>query len=232
MKVLLIIPAYNEALNIEKTVKDVTKNTNYDYVIINDCSKDNTKEICEKNNFHMLSLPINYGLTSGIQVGMKYAYKNNYDIAIQFDGDGQHQAKYVKDLVKEIEDGNCDIAIGSRFVTTKKPFSLRMLGSTLISICIRLTTNKKIKDTTSGMRAYNKKSIEEFIKNTSLTPEPDTLVYMIKKGMKIKEVQVEMSDREFGESYLKPLKSIEYMTNMIFSILFIRSSTKKNKGGK
>lgn len=232
MKVLLIIPAYNEALNIEKTVKDVTKNTNYDYVIINDCSKDNTKEICEKNNFHMLSLPINYGLTSGIQVGMKYAYKNNYDIAIQFDGDGQHQAKYVKDLVKEIEDGNCDIAIGSRFVTTKKPFSLRMLGSTLISICIRLTTNKKIKDTTSGMRAYNKKSIEEFVENTSLTPEPDTLVYMIKKGMKIKEVQVEMSDREFGESYLKPLKSIEYMANMIFSILFIRSSTKKNKGGK
>ena len=232
MKVLLIIPAYNEALNIEKTVKDVMENTNYDYIIINDCSKDNTKEICEKNKFNVLSLPINYGLTSGIQVGMKYAYQNNYDIAIQFDGDGQHQAKYVKDLVKEIEDGNCDIAIGSRFVTVKKPFSLRMFGSTLISMCIKLTTNKKIKDTTSGMRAYNKKAIDEFVKNASLTPEPDTLVYMIKRGMKIKEVQVEMSEREFGESYLRPLKSIEYMTNMIFSILFIRSMTKKDKGGK
>ena len=232
MKTLIIIPAYNEALNIEKTIKDVTTNTNYDYLVINDCSKDNTKEICEKNNFNMLSLPINYGLTSGIQVGMKYAYKQGYDIAIQFDGDGQHKAKYLKDLVKEIEENNIDIAIGSRFVNVKKPKSLRMLGSNLISFCIKITTGKKIKDTTSGMRAYNKNAIEEFVKNASLTPEPDTLVYMLKRGMKVKEVQVEMSDREFGESYLKPLKSIEYMFNMIFSILFIRSTTKKKKGGK
>ena len=129
MKVLIIIPAYNEAENIEKTVNDVIQNTDYDYVVVNDCSKDNTKEVCEKNNFNMLSLPINYGLTSGIQIGMKYAYKNNYDIAIQFDGDGQHQAKYLKNLVKEIEDGNANIVIGSRFVTEKKPFTARMLGS-------------------------------------------------------------------------------------------------------
>ena len=232
MKTLIIIPAYNEALNIEKTVKDVTTNTNYDYIIVNDCSKDNTKEVCERNNFHMLSLPVNYGLTSGIQVGMKYAYQKGYDIAIQFDGDGQHQAKYLKDLVKEIEEGNCDVAIGSRFANEKKPHSLRMLGSNLISFCIKIITWKKIKDTTSGMRAYNKQAIEEFVKNKSLTPEPDTLVYLIKRGMKIKEVQVEMSDREFGESYLKPLKAIEYMFNMVFSILFIRSTTRKNKGGK
>lgn len=232
MKVLLIIPAYNEALNIEKTIKDVKNNTNYDYIIINDCSKDNTKEICEKKNFKVLSLPINYGLTSGIQVGMKYAYKNNYDIAIQFDGDGQHQAKYLKNLVEEIENKNCEIAIGSRFVNKKKPFSLRMFGSIIISICIKLTTGKKIKDTSSGMRAYNKQAIEEFVKNPSLTPEPDTLVYMMKKGMRVKEVQVEMSDREFGESYLTLFKSAEYMLNVVFSILLIRSVTKKNKGGK
>lgn len=232
MKVLLIIPAYNEALNIEKTIKDVTDNTEYDYIIINDCSKDNTKEICEKNNFNILSLPINYGLTSGIQVGMKYAYQNKYDVAIQFDGDGQHQAKYIEKLVKEIKEDNYNVVIGSRFVEKKKPKSLRMLGSNLISVCIKLTTGKTIKDTTSGMRAYDRQAIEEFVKNKSLTPEPDTLAYMIKKGMKVKEVQVEMSDREFGESYLKPIKSIEYMFNMIFSILFIRSTTKKEKGGK
>lgn len=232
MKVLIIIPAYNEALNIEKTVKDIKTNTNYDYIVINDCSKDNTKEVCERNNFHMLSLPINGGLTSAIQVGMKYAYQNNYDIAIQFDGDGQHQAKYLKELVQEIENRNCEIAIGSRFVKEKKPHSLRMLGSNLIALCIKLTTGKKIKDTTSGMRAYNKESIEEFVKNPSLTPGPDTIVYMVKRGMNVKEVQVEMSDREFGESYFKPIKAMEYMFNMIFSILFIRSTTKKKKGGK
>lgn len=230
MKTLIIVPAYNEALNIEKTIQDLKNNANqYDYIIINDCSKDNTKEVCEKNNFNMLSLPINFGLTSGIQLGMKYAYKNNYDIVIQFDGDGQHQAIYLKDLVKEIEENNIDIAIGSRFVTKKKPHTLRMFGSNLISGAIRLTTFKKIKDPTSGMRAYNKKAIEMFVKDASLTPEPDTLVYMLKKKLKIKEVQVEMKEREFGESYLKPIKSLQYMANMFFAIIFIRTFTRKNK---
>ena len=229
MKVLIVIPAYNEALNIEKTVNDVTTNTNFDYIIINDCSKDNTKEICEKNNYNILSLPINYGLTSGIQLGMKYAYQKGYDIVIQFDGDGQHQAKYIKKLVEEIEKENCDIAIGSRFVTEKKPKNMRMIGSDLISLAIKLVTLKKIKDPTSGMRAYNKDAIKRFVENASLTPEPDTLVYLLKKGMKIKEVQVEMKDREFGESYLNPVKSIEYMVNMFFSIIFIRAITRKNK---
>ena len=229
MKVLIIVPAYNEALNIKKTIEDLKNNTNYDYLIINDCSKDNTKQVCEENNFNVISLPINYGLTSGIQLGMKYAYKNGYDIVIQFDGDGQHEAKYLKDLVKEIEDGNCNIAIGSRFVTAKKPKSIRMLGSNLITLAIKLTTGKTIKDPTSGMRAYDKGVIEQFVKNNSLTPEPDTLEYMLKKKKKIKEIQVEMREREFGESYLKPLKSAEYMINMFFSIIFIRAITRKNK---
>lgn len=228
MKTLIIIPAYNEALNIEKTIKDLKKHADYDYIIINDCSKDDTKEVCEKNNFNVLSLSINYGLTSGIQLGMKYAYQNGYDIVVQFDGDGQHQAKYIENLVKEIENGNCNIAIGSRFLTKKKPKSMRMLGSKLLSGAIRITTGKKITDPTSGMRAFDKKVIELFVRNASLTPEPDTLVYMIKKQMKIKEVQVEMSDREFGESYLNPIKSAQYMINMFFSILFIRAITRKN----
>ena len=231
MKVLIIVPAYNEALNIEKTINDLNNNAKeYDYVIINDCSKDNTKEVCGKNGFNMISLPINYGLTSGIQIGMKYALENGYDIAIQFDGDGQHQAKYLKQLVKEIEENNYDIAIGSRFVTQKKPKSIRMLGSNMIQLAMKLVTGKKITDPTSGMRAFNKKAMQEFVGNPSLTPEPDTIVYMMKKKMKVKEIQVEMSEREFGESYLNAFKSIEYMLSVMFSILFIRAFTKK--GGK
>ena len=201
MKVLIIIPAYNEELNIEATVKDVTNNTNYDYVIVNDGSKDKTKEICEKNNFNLISLPVNYGLTSAIQVGMKYAKENDYDIAIQFDGDGQHQAKELKKLVEGVTEG-ADIVIGSRFVTEHK-------------------------DPTSGMRAYDKAAIEELVSNPGLSPEPDTIVYMLKKKKQIKEVQVEMQERKFGESYLKPLKAMKYMINMFCSIVFIRSFTKK-----
>ena len=226
MKVLIIIPAYNEELNIVKTVKDVTENTQYDYVVVNDGSKDKTKEICESNNFNLISLPINYGLTSAVQVGMKYALKNDYDIAIQFDGDGQHQAKELSKLVNEIEQGS-DIVIGSRFVTESKPKTMRMLGSNLITFIIKLTTGKKIKDPTSGMRAYNRSAIEELVYNPGLSPEPDTIVYMIKKKKKIKEVQVEMKEREFGESYLKPIRAMKYMINMFCSIIFIRSFTKK-----
>lgn len=231
MKVLIIIPAYNEELNIVKTVEDVKTNTEYDYVIVNDGSKDKTKEICEKNKFNLISLPINYGLTSAVQVGMKYALKNEYDMAIQFDGDGQHQAKELSKLVKEVENGE-DIVIGSRFVTKSKPRTMRMLGSNLITGIIKITTGKTIKDPTSGMRAYNKETIEELVNNSGLSPEPDTIVYMLKKKKKIKEVQVEMKKREFGESYLKPIKAIKYMINMFCSILFIQSFTKKNKGGK
>lgn len=226
MKVLIIIPAYNETMNIVKTVHDVTSNTDYDYIIINDCSKDNTKEVCEKNNFNILSLPVNYGLTSAIQLGMKYAKQRFYDIAIQFDGDGQHQAKYLKKMVSEIENGDADIVIGSRYVEKKKPFTPRMIGSRIIASDIKLTTWKSIKDPTSGLRAYNKKAIDFFNTDKTLTPEPDTLVFMIKKDLKIKEVQVEMKEREFGESYLNPIKSIQYMATIIFSILFVRPFTK------
>lgn len=230
MRVLIIIPAYNEELNIVKTVNDVTQNTNYDYVVINDGSKDKTAKVCEENNFNMVSLPINYGLTSAVQVGMKYALKNNYDIAIQFDGDGQHQAKELHKLVEKVEDGE-NIVIGSRFVTEPKPRTARMLGSNLITFIIKLTTGKKIKDPTSGMRAYSKDVIEELVYNSGLSPEPDTIVYMLKKNKKIEEVQVEMKEREFGESYLKPLKALKYMMSMFCSIIFIRSFT-KNSGGK
>lgn len=160
---------------------------------------------------------------------MKYAKQNGYDIAIQFDGDGQHEAKYLKKLVKEIEKNNADVVIGSRFVEKKKPFSIRMIGSRLIAAAIRLVTWKKIKDPTSGMRAYNKKAIEMFNSNASLTPEPDTVVYMLKKGLRIKEVQVEMKEREFGESYLNAFKSIKYMVNIMLSIIFIRTFTRKEK---
>ena len=215
MKVLLIIPAYNEQENIEKTVKTITNySKDIDYIVINDGSKDNTPKILDEKNINHIDLVNNLGIGGAVQTGYKYAYENNYDIAIQFDGDGQHQAKYLKQLVKEIEKNNADVVIGSRFVTEKKPKSMRMFGSNLLSFAIFLVTGKKIKDPTSGMRAYNKKAIEAFVKNASLTPEPDTIVYMLKKKMKIKEVQVKMKEREFGESYLKPIKAMEYMINM------------------
>lgn len=225
MKILIIVPAYNEAENIVKTINDIVTHANQDYLIIDDCSKDDTYLICKENNFNVLHLPINYGLTSAVQIGMKYAYENGYDGAIQFDGDGQHVAKYINQMADEL--ANNDIVIGSRFVTEKKPFTARMIGSRLISFLIKIMTGKKIIDPTSGMRMIGKEVLKEYAYNMNYPPEPDTLVYMLKKGKKIKEVQVEMRDREFGESYLNPIRSITYMVEMCLSIVFIQSFRKR-----
>ncbi|WP_173326655.1 glycosyltransferase family 2 protein [Sharpea azabuensis] len=229
LKTLIIIPAYNEELNIQKTIDDIKENApKVDYVVVNDGSKDNTLDVLNKYNFHYINGFQNQGLFGAVQTGFRWAFLNDYDVAIQFDGDGQHSASYIKTLVTAIEEGN-DIAIGSRFVTEKKPYTARMLGSRLISFAIKLTTGKTIKDPTSGFRAYNKDCIRLYAEDSNNPPEPDTLVYMLKNGKKIGEVQVEMSEREFGESYLNPISSMKYMCRMLVSILLIQPFRKVNK---
>ncbi len=225
-KVLVIIPAYNEEDNIVKTVEDIKKNAkDVDYVVVNDGSRDKTLEILKKNKYNYIDLIQNLGLFGAVQTGLKYAVEHDYDVAIQFDGDGQHQAKYIKDLVKEIDDNS--IVIGSRFVNKRKPFSLRMLGSRLISFAILIACWTKIKDPTSGMRAYDKETMREYADDINNPPEPDTLVYMRLKQKKVKEVQVEMNDREFGESSFNITHTIKYMTRMLISIFFIQPFRKR-----
>lgn len=222
MKTLVVIPAYNEALNIEKTVHDLEVNApEEDYVVVNDGSKDNTLEVLKKNDFNYIDGFCNLGLFGAVQTGFKLAIKENYDVVIQFDGDGQHSAKYIAPLVKEIENGN-NIVIGSRFVDEKKPFTARMIGSRLIAGAIKMMTGKTITDPTSGFRAYDKNCIIDYANEMNNPPEPDTLVYMLRKQRKIKEIQVQMSDREFGESYLNLVNTIKYMSRMMVSIFLIQ----------
>ena len=222
MRTLVVIPAYNEALNIEKTVQDIQQNApDVDYVVVNDGSKDNTLEVIQKNNFNHIDGFCNLGLFGAVQTGFKLAMKENYDVVIQFDGDGQHSAKYIDAMVKEIEYGN-DIVIGSRFVSEKKPFTARMIGSRLIAWAIKLVTGKKVMDPTSGFRAYGKACIKDYAFDMNNPPEPDTLVYMYRKNRKIKEIQVQMSEREFGESYLNLVNTIKYMSRMMVSIFLIQ----------
>lgn len=222
MKTLVVIPAYNEALNIEKTVHDLEVNApEVDYVVVNDGSKDNTLEVLKKNDFNYIDGFCNLGLFGAVQAGFKLAIKENYDVVIQFDGDGQHSAKYIAPLVKEIENGN-NIVIGSRFVDEKKPFTARMIGSRLIAGAIKMMTGKTITDPTSGFRAYDKNCIIDYANEMNNPPEPDTLVYMLRKQRKIKEIQVQMSDREFGESYLNLVNTIKYMSRMMVSIFLIQ----------
>ena len=223
-----MIPAYNEELNIERVVNNLIDNfPQYDYVVINDGSKDDTAKICREKGFHLIDLPINLGLSGAVQAGMRYAWQNGYDDAIQIDGDGQHRPDYIEQLAKELEKGEAQIVIGSRFVTEKKPRSLRMLGSNVISGLIRLSTGFRLNDPTSGMRLFNRDVVKEFALNINYGPEPDTISYLIKKGVKVKEVQVKMDERIAGESYLNLSKSMKYMILMSFSILFIQGFRKR-----
>ena len=221
-RVLLIIPAYNEEESIERVVDELIADyPQYDYVVVNDGSKDGTASVCRSKGYRFLDLPINLGLAGAFQTGLKYAFMRDYDCAIQIDGDGQHRPEYIDALVREIDE--FDIVIGSRFVNEAKPQSMRMLGSNLISGIIKLTTGVRINDPTSGMRAYNKQMIKELAFGPNLGPEPDTISYLVKKkSAKVKEVQVQMSDRLAGESYLNIKSSVKYMTHMFFSVLFIQ----------
>jgi len=153
--------------------------------------------------------------------------ENGYDCAMQMDADGQHKPEYIAPMLAALEEGN-DIVIGSRFLTVKKPKTLRMLGSYIISWSIRLTTGRAICDPTSGMRMFNRAMVEEFAQNLNYGPEPDTISYLIKNGATVKEVQVEMGERLAGQSYLTFWRSVQYMVKMSISILLIQWFRKRD----
>lgn len=225
-KVLIIIPAYNEEACIKTVVDNIKENySQYDYVVVNDGSKDKTSKICHEQNYNIIDLPVNLGLAGAFQTGMKYAYYNGYECAIQFDADGQHKAEYIAEMYQMINEGY-DIVVGSRFLNEKKPFTSRMIGSRLITSAIKLSTGMKINDPTSGMRMYGHRVLQEFAFNINYGPEPDTVSYMIKRGAKVKEVQVDMNERMAGVSYLNFVNSIKYMMRILLSIIVIQSFRK------
>jgi len=227
-EVLLIIPAYNEEASIVDVVDSVvSRYSEYDYVVVNDGSRDQTKELCCKRGYRMIDYPVNLGLAGAFQGGIKYAAIKGYDYAIQIDADGQHNPRYIANLLDSAKRGQYDIIVGSRFVNEKKPWTPRMLGSRLIAACIRLTTQMKISDPTSGMRLYNRRMIEILANQINYGPEPDTLAFLIRCGARVGEVQVFMEERMAGESYLTFAKSIKYMVRMCMSILVVQWFRKK-----
>ena len=223
IRVLAVIPAYNEQDNIVSTIEDLRNNApDIDYVIINDGSRDRTLDICEERGYNYVSLPVNLGLAGAFQTGMRYALEHGYDYAIQFDADGQHSAAFIDDMVDAAERDGANIVIGSRFATTKKPVSARMAGSVLISAMILVTSRKRIQDPTSGMRLFDKKMIPLFANELDFGPEPDTISLLMRHGYKVEEMQVEMRERTAGESYLNFTKSVSYMLRISLSILIVQ----------
>lgn len=223
MKTLIIIPAYNEGKCIKKVVDNLMEvNKNVDVLVVNDGSKDDTLIEAKKTKARVLDLPFNLGIGGAVQAGYIYANKNNYDIAIQLDGDGQHNPKYIEEMVKIIEESKAEMVIGSRFITKtgyNQTFA-RMLGIRVIRGIMKLFAGKKIFDPTSGYRAVNKRIIKKFSENYPFDyPEPDTNMRLLKEKVEIIEIPVEMNNRETGKSSITPLKSVYYMIKVTLAML-------------
>ena len=238
-KVLLIIPAYNEEKVINKTYNTIIEynkkmKTNYDVLVINDGSRDKTEKVLLENNIPHVALVSNLGIGGAVQTGYKYALEHNYDIAIQFDGDGQHDINYIKKIIEPLVLNKADMVIGSRFINKKESkfqssFS-RRIGIRMISLLIRLKTKKRILDTTSGFRAVNKEIIKEFASVYPLEyPEPISTVQLLTKKYRIEEVSVSMNERQEGVSSIKAWKSIYYMINVILTIILMKKGDKNAK---
>lgn len=226
MKVLVIIPAYNEQDSILKTVNKLIEDAPWvDYIVINDCSLDNTLDILQTNHINHVALPVNLGIGGAVQCGYRYALENNYDIAIQLDGDGQHDSTYLKSLISPIENGEADIAIGSRFINHEgfQSSGIRRLGIRFLNQMIYLATGYKATDCTSGFRAVNKKYIEKYAIHYPMDyPEPEAIVYASLHGAKILDVPVIMKERNGGVSSIRPIHSGYYMIKVSLAILLCK----------
>ena len=239
MKILLIIPAYNEEeniLNVHKKIIEYNKNHDQklDYIVINDGSKDGTLNILKNNKMNYINLINNLGIGGAVQTGYKYAYENNYDIAIQFDGDGQHDINYVSKLCEPLINGQVEMSIGTRYLDKSsskfQSTAMRRIGSKLISIFIKIFAGKKITDPTSGFRAVNKSVIKEFAKEYPKEyPEPESTVSLLVNQYRIIEIPVNMHERTAGKSFVTPFKSIDYMMQVLLAIVIDSRSFRKRR---
>lgn len=231
MKTLVIIPAYNEAPNIVHTVESLKAACpDVDYVVVNDCSGDDTAKICEEHGYTYLNLPINLGIGGGMQTGYRYAAENGYDIAIQMDGDGQHNAEYIPDLIALIEKGAADLVIGSRFINKEgfQTSGMRRAGINILNTVLWLCGHVRVTDATSGFRAASRGVITFFAHNYAQDyPEPESIIAVNASGFKVKEVPVIMNERTAGVSSISPWKSVYYMIKVTLAIVIYRIAGKK-----
>lgn len=234
MKKLIIIPAYNEAKSLPSLIESIESTLpDFEYVIINDGSWDGTKKIANKEKWNVVHLPINSGIGVAVQTGYRYALENDYDIAIQIDGDGQHDIRYLPEIVRPIEEETADVVIGSRFVEREgfQSSGARRMGIKLLSALIFILTGEKVKDVTSGYRAANRKFISIFADDYSKDyPEPEAIVTVKMYRGRIWELPVIMKEREHGNSSITLWKSVYYMLKVSLAIFIKRLSYGVRRG--
>ncbi|NCB92996.1 MAG: glycosyltransferase family 2 protein [Clostridia bacterium] len=226
MKRLVIIPAYNEEESIENTVRSIQKNAKgFDYVVVNDCSTDRTAKICEENHFNYIDLPQNLGIGGAVQTGYLYGYRNGYDAAVQVDGDGQHDPAFLVQMAECMEKEQMDMVIGSRFIEKQgfQSSTIRRVGIRYFTFLIKMLTGVTITDPTSGLRLINKDIMRMFAERyPNDYPEPESVVAILRRGKKVREIPVIMKERSGGVSSISPQKSVYYMIKVSLAILIER----------
>ena len=227
-KCLVIIPAYNEAGNIENVIDNLTTQyPQYDYVIVNDGSVDATKEICRQHRYQVLNLPVNMGIGGAVQTGYRYALENQYDMAVQIDGDGQHDVAFLEGMIDCMEDEKADCVIGSRFVNKEgfQSSGMRRIGIQFLRILGFVMTGVRVRDITSGYRLVNRRFIQIFAQDYPADyPEPEAMVIAAVHGGKIREYPVVMRERENGTSSITIKRSVYYMVKVTLAMLIRRLS--------
>lgn len=231
MRILLIIPAFNESKNIAKLLDEIISlKLGIDALVINDASRDNTSELAKLHGAIVIDLPVNLGIGGAVQTGYLYALKNNYDVAIQVDGDGQHNPEFIPQLLESIKRGEADMVIGSRFIDYSgfQSSKARRMGIGFLQKLIYFVAGAKITDPTSGFRACNKKIISIFSRYYPYDyPEPESIVYVLRHKCIVKEIPVIMRERIGGESSIRPIHAFYYMLKISIAIVF--DKIKKNQ---
>jgi len=220
--VLCVVPAYNEAGNIAAVIRDVRAHVpGGDVLVIDDGSADETADVALETGALVCRLPFNLGIGGAVQTGLKFAVRHGYDIAVQVDGDGQHDAAEIAKLLRPILNGEADVVIGSRFLgkVTYRPPLLRRLGMRLFELLNWLAAGQHIRDNTSGFRAYNREAISFLADNyPTHYPEPEAVVMLRRAGFRLKEVHTRMRQRQRGQSSIAPAKAVYYMVRVPLGI--------------
>jgi len=223
LKGLIIIPAFNEVLNIGKVLEDIKAQApDLDVIVVDDGSADSTADMAVRCGAGVVRLPHNLGIGGAMQAGYKYAERNGYEIAVQLDGDGQHRADQLGMLVAPVIHGEADLAIGSRFLGEKAYAAkfARLLGIKILSQVVSLFVGRRITDPTSGFRAANRKVIAFFARYyPDDYPEPEAVVLLHRSGFRITEVPVHMRERLSGSSSITALRALYYMIKVLLAIM-------------
>lgn len=222
-KILIIIPAYNEEKNIAMVVEHIRQHIQVaDIAVVNDGSSDKTALVAASLGIYVIDLPFNLGVGSAMQAGYVFAFRRNYDVVVQCDGDGQHPPYEIPKLIETLEVKKADIVVGSRFLykLSYKSSTVRQVGIKLFAWVISVFLRKELTDTTSGFRALSKRAVSFFAKYyPGDYPEPEALVLAHRAGLKIEEVPVRMRERQGGVSSIRFLGSIYYMVKVFLAII-------------